>query len=188
MHLKFRVPRNDLRPVPLPSISEKINGDYIKILFDTGANVPVFNGNLNKLLTYFPNVICTNKFIKVNGYGGSRKLPVYKIDRFELCGDEGSMVFEPLYVALSDTFDIISFDLILSYTLFNRCKLSFDIDNSNHIISVDSDKNIFHTALRHEFGSDDNEVDSMYSFVQDEESATPIEDNVSSVFHDALEI
>lgn len=94
-------------------------------LIDTGASVPVWCAGESLLKTYYPNCAKLDAVYILNGFGkGSEVVPVYLIPQFVL--SDGKQCINYINITVAVTKRDFTFDMILSYSLFNKMNINID--------------------------------------------------------------
>lgn len=127
----------DMRPIVL-------NEAYInmRLLFDTGAGIPVWATTNYHLRYFFPNADKTKHLFRLSGFGGKGSdVPVYVLPRFTIKGENGNFVeFHQLHVTFANRDD--PYTMIVSYNMFEHMRLIFDQQESKQIC-IDNPKQIY---------------------------------------------
>lgn len=127
------------------------------VLIDTGAHMPVWNETIDALKLYFPDVIRTNMYAEIGGFGGKSiyKCDVWKIPEFKFEDMDGNepYIIKDLLVAVYDA-HIVNYSLILSSTMFSAVDFGFinrvrRMGNSKYMfIEYDKDNTCFAVEAR----------------------------------------
>lgn len=135
INLKFNLQRrNGIFKTTI--IHNVMKDSYLVCLVDTGAMFPVWCSTESELLNIYPNAIRLNAISFISGFGqGKEKVSLYKIPDFKLCDGTNTIHYINLIVALLNK--DFTFDMVLSYTMFNKMNISFDtFTNRNKTHSV----------------------------------------------------
>lgn len=123
-------------------------------LIDTGACVPVWCAGEQLLKTYYPDCSKMDAAFILNGFGkGSEVVPVYLIPQFVL--SDGKQFIKYINIAIAVTERDFMFDMILSYSMFNKMNISIDTftnKNGSHSIvpnlKIASLKDTYHVGCK----------------------------------------
>ncbi|MCM1219506.1 MAG: hypothetical protein NC548_33925 [Lachnospiraceae bacterium] len=105
-------------------------------LIDTGASVPVWCAGEQLLKVYYPDCTKLDAAFSLHGFGtGQEIVPVYVIPQFVLSDGKQCITYKNITVAVTKR--DFTFDLILSYSLFNKMNISintFTNRNGSHSV------------------------------------------------------
>lgn len=124
INLKFNLKRGkNAYDMPLINITHK--NTQIACLIDTGARVPVWCAGENELISYYPECKKLDAVFLLSRFGRGQEIAkVYMIPNFELSDGKNSIHYKNLLLAVINK--DFSFNMILSYTMFNKLNISFD--------------------------------------------------------------
>lgn len=153
--LKFDIIKRNNQTYDMTIITNVYNGrKRFNCLVDTGACVPVWCAGEQLLKTYYPNCSKTDAVFILSGLGkGSEVVPVYLIPRFAL--SDGKQCIKYINIAVAVTKRDFTFDMILSYSMFNKMNISvntFTNRNGSHSIvpnlKIASLKDIYNVGVK----------------------------------------
>ncbi len=123
-NIKFDIQRRkNVYGMPIIKIVHKAT--HIACLFDTGANIPVWCSGEEELKYYYKDCYKQNAVFMLAGFGKGQELAkAYIIPNFELSDGKNTIHYKNLLVAVIER--DFSFDMILSYTMFNKMNISID--------------------------------------------------------------
>ena len=101
-------------------------------LIDTGANVPIWFGDIDSFLRRFPDAFKTSYKTIISGLGQTPHInvPVYCIPEFRLIDDYNNCItFVNLLIPVLNS-SKYSYHMIISLTMLNRYDFSFSYENS----------------------------------------------------------
>lgn len=124
-NLKFNMKRRN-KTYDMAIITNVISPeDDIDCLIDTGARVPVWCSGEHLLKTYYPMSIRQNAVFILRGFGKGYEIsPVYLIPEFILSDGKQSIHYRNMFIAITNR--DFTFDMILSYNMFNKMNISID--------------------------------------------------------------
>lgn len=113
-----------------PLIKVCSNTSTIDCLLDTGAYMPVWCDTIRQLQYDFPNCYYSNLVTEIGGFGeGTQFAPIYIIPDFKFSDGKHTVHYMNMPVAV--LLKPYSFQLILSYTMFNTANISINTFSSN---------------------------------------------------------
>lgn len=120
----------------------------VKYMYDTGARIPVWCRNEQRLLLAFPSAEETKYTCKVSGFGkGQEDGKIYKIPSFELSDGKSTLTIRDLYLAVIDKQNI-GCDFLISETMFAKTDTHI-FRLSKKVLELDfEDRDYFCTANR----------------------------------------
>lgn len=181
MNLEYGIVPEELGPV--------IEYRDMLILFDTGASVPVWCGDVDYFKRKFPDAEKRRYRFLLTGFGRSEEemvqflknpnskeagdyfADVYSVPEFILKAGQGKIIWTNLNVAVTDR-KFSGIHLILPYTMFKRMQVSFDQTGRDARIRIESldefchmfvrlkDLGFSETLLRFVYSQDDKQLDS----------------------------
>ena len=168
----------------MPIINIVHKNTQIQCLLDTGARVPVWCSGEEELKSYYKDSYEQNAVFLLSGFGkGQEMAKVYVIPDFELSDGKNTIHYKDLLIAVIDK--DFSFNMILSYTMFNKMNMSINAFTTNDgahkeapNLTIASPNAIYHvrykladlsgysqTAIMQKCGTQ-NILDSIYIFNQ----------------------
>lgn len=124
INLKFNLQRLK-NTYGLTIISNRHKNTKIGCLLDTGANVPVWCAGEESLKSYYHNCHKQDAVFLLRGFGrGYEIAKVYIIPDFILSDGKEEIHYNNLIVVVVER--DFSFNMILSYTMFNKMNISID--------------------------------------------------------------
>lgn len=154
-NLKFDIIKRKNQMYDMTIITNVYRGcKRFNCLIDTGASVPVWCAGEQLLNTYYPNCIRTGAVFILNGFGvGNEIAPVYLIPEFVL--SDGKQCIKYINVTVAVTKRGFTFDMILSYSMFNKMNISIDTftnRNGSHSIipnlRIASHKSVYNVGYK----------------------------------------
>lgn len=123
-------------------------------LIDTGARVPVWCAGESLLKTYYPKCVKQNEIFILNGFGtGFEVADVYLIPDFKLFDGKQKIHYLNMLVAVTDR--DYTFNLILSYNMFNKMNISINTftnkgttHNIEPTVRIISSKDIYYVGCK----------------------------------------
>ena len=133
-----------------PTISYDADLGHISVLIDTGANIPIYFGNVSTFLLDFPDAIETKYITYIMGLGGkdTNQYPIYSIPEFKLkdsyCGQENLVIYNMPIVIYNAKTDY-GYNMLLGSTTFSLVDFSFVHRVQIPYMQIDFDRDIYST-------------------------------------------
>lgn len=109
----------------------------LKCLIDTGADTPVWFGDMESFKSYFPSATYV-KDVSIGGFGGSKYYQLWCVSKFVVSDSVNNFCIENLYIAICPS-DTKSFKLLLSITCFSRMSVHFEMKSGRLYIDYARD-------------------------------------------------
>lgn len=155
----------------------------VAIMFDTGAQIPVWTKTVDLLKAYFPGTrVDDTVYAKVTGFGGpGRETAVCVVPKIEIPTDIKSIVFRNVPMAISkltmsdeNNTSMAGIHMILPINMMKNCAITFDTNNRSEIgnmtIFSRSMSTVFQCNKRTKLVSNRSKLIGVFALYQDEVS------------------
>lgn len=117
-------------------------------MLDTGAEITVWNGSIEKFKKIFQGAELFSKDFKISGFGGSGLLyPVYKIPVFEISDGTSTVFIHNAYCAITEQ-SSLACRMILSANMFGM--FDYTISNKEGILRIECERNEYWTIVTYD--------------------------------------
>ena len=122
--------------------------EKIRMMYDSGARMPVWCTGHDFLCKAYPNAVKTNLSSNISGFGtGSEKGNVYVIPEFELSDGKASYIINNLSI-ISISKPNIGCDLLISETMFSKADTTTLRRERRELQIVYNNREFYCTAVR----------------------------------------
>ncbi|MCM1088555.1 MAG: hypothetical protein NC318_07515 [Blautia sp.] len=130
INMKFNMQRVK-NSYDMPLINNIHKNTQIQCLLDTGARVPVWCAGKEELKSYYTDCYKQDAVFLLSGFGKGQEIAdVYVMPDFELSNGKSAIHYKDLLIAVIDK--DFSFNMILSYTMFNKMNVSINTFSSRN--------------------------------------------------------